>query len=170
MTQKERSDKWYAANREVAKARAAKRRKEQRVVVNAYNQAYQKAHPEIHAKWRKANPDKWKGYAAKWHKKNPGKKYQYALNYRCRRTKGGGGHTLAQWHTLLEVHSYRCFYHRHFYGCDLILTRATATRDHVIPLSNVPPGTNNIENIVPACHSCNSRKSNKKGPFYVNPS
>lgn len=48
---------------------------------------------------------------------------------------------------------YKCQY------CGCGVTRTTATLDHVVPLSR--GGKTNFENIVTACHSCNSRKADR---------
>jgi len=59
--------------------------------------------------------------------------------------------TAEDWIEILENHKHRCFY------CHRRMMRLTI--DHVIPLSK--GGTHTKENLVPACQSCNSRKSNK---------
>jgi hypothetical protein len=56
-----------------------------------------------------------------------------------------------QWQQLLQFHPF-CHY------CGEPLTARTATADHRIPMSK--GGTHQIENIIPACHRCNSAKSN----------
>src|SRR3990167_47943 len=55
--------------------------------------------------------------------------------------------TAAQWLIMLKANRYRCFYCRH---------KAKLTIDHVIPLSK--GGQHTMENVVPACLSCNSKK------------
>jgi len=51
---------------------------------------------------------------------------------------------------IYERDGFHCFY------CKKLLTLATATLDHVIPVAK--GGGNNPENLVTACHRCNSRK------------
>lgn len=46
----------------------------------------------------------------------------------------------------------------HCYWCDIPLTKATATLDHVIPLSR--GGLNNDNNYVLACEPCNIKRGN----------
>ena len=69
----------------------------------------------------------------------------------ARRKLAAGRYTVAEWRELLRKWRYRCAY------CQRRLTRKTATADHLIALSR--GGTNWIGNIVPACLSCNQRKS-----------
>ena len=58
-------------------------------------------------------------------------------------------HTAEEWRARLAE-----------YGGECVYCGGTAdTRDHVIPLSR--GGTNSIDNIVPACRSCNARKGNR---------
>jgi len=62
--------------------------------------------------------------------------------------------TARDWMAILEAHHYRCHY------CKMPFTAETPpTLDHVIPVSK--GGLHVTENIVPACQSCNSKKSNK---------
>ncbi len=67
------------------------------------------------------------------------------------------GHTAAEWRELLGRYKHRCAY------CGVAGKRLT--KDHVIPISKGDPFTvDRIENIVPACRSCNSRKHVKAAP------
>lgn len=59
--------------------------------------------------------------------------------------------TKSQWVAIKVAYRFRCAY------CDKRLD--ALTQDHVIPLSK--GGGTTPENIVPACRSCNSRKSNR---------
>ena len=63
-------------------------------------------------------------------------------------------HHFTEWIELLKKHDNICFY------CGVRMTKIPGkkqrTRDHIIPISK--GGTDKIENIVPACRSCNSRK------------
>lgn len=63
-------------------------------------------------------------------------------------------HHFTEWIELLKKHNNICFY------CGVRMTKTPGkkqrTRDHIIPISK--GGTDKIENIVPACRSCNSRK------------
>jgi 5-methylcytosine-specific restriction endonuclease McrA len=54
---------------------------------------------------------------------------------------------------LLEQHNYKCFY------CKIELTGINLHLDHKNPLSR--GGEHNIDNLVPACKTCNLRKGTK---------
>ncbi|WP_053589665.1 HNH endonuclease [Bacillus sp. FJAT-22090] len=63
-------------------------------------------------------------------------------------------HHFNEWTELLKKHDNICFY------CGVRMTKTPGikqrTRDHMIPISK--GGSDKIENIVPACRSCNSKK------------
>jgi 5-methylcytosine-specific restriction endonuclease McrA len=61
-----------------------------------------------------------------------------------------GGYTQSQWNDLLEQWNHRCAY----CGAD-----GKLEADHVAPLSR--GGKHDIDNILPACQSCNRKKHNK---------
>lgn len=63
----------------------------------------------------------------------------------------GGSHTPKEWAAKLAAYGYACAY------CKSAHLRLT--KDHVIPLAR--GGNDGIENIVPACGPCNSRKGIK---------
>lgn len=67
------------------------------------------------------------------------------------------GHTQAHWRNKLREYGYRCAY------CG-IKAKDTAkgylTRDHIIPVHQ--EGTDDINNIVPACWPCNVAKGNHR--------
>ena len=60
-------------------------------------------------------------------------------------------HTEEEWEAKKEQYNNRCFY------CG---KASKLTKDHVIPISL--GGTDDIDNIVPACLSCNSRKQARR--------
>lgn len=72
-------------------------------------------------------------------------------------------HTLAEWEALKAYHDFRCVY------CGVRPDRLT--RDHVIPISRHPDPTavDRIDNIVPACWSCNSAKGPREAGAKANP-
>src|SRR3990167_5218261 len=70
---------------------------------------------------------------------------------RARSSGATGSHSVAEWLEKVALFAGRCAY----CGRD----DRTLTRDHRIPL--VRGGSPNIENIVPACGSCNSRKRDR---------
>lgn len=65
--------------------------------------------------------------------------------------------TNAEWEGIKLRFKYRCAY------CG---ERRTLTRDHVIPIHK-KRGPNSVENIVPACTPCNSRKRDRPAPMPV---
>jgi len=64
------------------------------------------------------------------------------------------GHHFGEWIELLKKHDNICFY------CGVRMTKTPGikqrTRDHILPISR--GGSDKLENIVPACRSCNSKK------------
>ena len=121
-------------------------------------------------------------YQKIYHKNNPENRNQYYLKNRektseqmriWRRTEEGKaaiqrGHvkrntrereiintlTLEEWLDILKQYDYKCAY----CGCDFN-ENTLPEKDHIIPISK--NGHNIKENIVPACRSCNAKKSNK---------
>lgn len=63
-------------------------------------------------------------------------------------------HHFTEWIDLLKKHDNMCFY------CGVKMTKTPGikqrTRDHIVPICK--GGSDKIENIVPACRSCNSKK------------
>ena len=132
----------------------------------AYNKKWAAANPEAMKKHRlkyyATHPNRVKAKAAKYQKAHPDQNYHHVRAYKLRVRGAEGTHTLAEWYELLARHEYRCYWHPIFFGCNLTLTKKTATRDHVIPISK--GGANSIQNIVPACRSCNCKKHTKLQP------
>lgn len=68
------------------------------------------------------------------------------------------GHTEDEWQAKVQAFGRACAYCR--------ATDVPLTRDHVVPIGAAPPElVDKIENVVPACQSCNARKAglNVKG-------
>lgn len=130
-----KATRWRAADPE--RSRAAARASYQRNKVS--RKALRDARPDVLRKqreaWRKANLDK---DAAKSRRRH------------ARKRGAAGSHTLEQFRCLCEIGGWKCAY------CSCELTAKTVTEDHVMPISR--GGSDFIENIVPACVSCNSRK------------
>jgi len=64
-----------------------------------------------------------------------------------------GSHTFGEWETLKAQYNWTCP------CCGKSEPTIKLSEDHIIPVSK--GGSNNIENLQPLCHSCNSRKNVK---------
>jgi len=100
------------------------------------------------SEYRKNNPDKMRYYKRKWKVVNREKVYQ---DNRTRElNKQSGVYSIKEWENTMSYFNHECAY------CGTI--PELLTQDHVIPLSKGGPYT--VENIIPACGSCNSSKNN----------
>lgn len=100
------------------------------------------------ADYYEANTETVKSRVNRYRKNNPDKKRHLENRRRASKFENGGSHTLAQRLEKFEILGNVCFY------CQ---KPKPLTVDHNIPLSR--GGTDNIENILPACRSCNSKKN-----------
>lgn len=66
--------------------------------------------------------------------------------------------TIAQWQFVLAKQKGRCYY------CG---RKRRLTQDHILALMN--GGTHTMDNVIAACHSCNSRKGTRPPPIPVQP-
>ena len=128
---------WYEAHREqVAKA----------------SKAWRHAHPErtreASRAWHAANAERSNAHSRAWARANPEKVRLRVNRRRVRKRAAAGTFTLAEWNLLLALFSFRCAY------CWRSFPRLET--DHVVPLSR--GGSDSIENILPACRSCNAKK------------
>jgi 5-methylcytosine-specific restriction endonuclease McrA len=130
---------WYKAHRASVLARVKNRADQNKDAIAAYQAARYAA-----------NPDKVKATVAAYRKANPDKKRHLENRRRARKAGNGGSHTLAERLEKFARLGNVCVYCRQ---------SKKLTVDHIIPLAR--GGTDNIENIVPACRSCNSRKNTK---------
>ncbi len=69
-----------------------------------------------------------------------------------------GKYTIDEWKAKLAEYDYKCAY------CGIELLDSISA-DHVIPVSR--GGSNTIDNIVPSCRNCNSRKNSKTPDEYI---
>lgn len=160
-----RSRRWLAKPGSAEKHRIATRRSQQNNPEKnrARSVKWRKEHPEdlpaMRAKtkeWRIAHPDRYKELQTKWMLANPEKvKSAYANSQSRRRAVKRAAKscrvTTLEWLAILEAHNNRCAY--------CLRQTVRLAQDHVVPLSR--GGWHGADNIVPACKSCNSRKSNK---------
>ena len=129
---------WKDKHPDKCKAYVRKRRAEHSDEVKAWQRDYSARYPEIYRmasrKWQRANPE------------------QVKANIKARKARLKGApivdFTSDQWAALKQQYDFRCAY------CG---ERKELTQDHVVPLSQ--GGAHTMTNIVPACGSCNSRKS-----------
>ena len=114
---------------------------------------WRKNNPGYIKEWRKNNPE----YAKQWQKTDKGKANKQRSKTKRRAIEKEIINTLTakEWIDILKEYKFRCAY----CGKEFTLFDRE-TRDHVIPISK--GGDNTKENIVPACQSCNSKKSNKR--------
>ena len=158
---------YYAANREERKATAVAYNAEHREEKQTYNAAYNLAnreaskardsarydtHPEEEkarsAAWRKANPEKARASSAASRAAHPETHRIDQARRRARKKGLPATLTVEEWDAIKAAYQHRCAY------CGKKHQRLT--QDHVIPLSR--GGGTVMDNIVPACQSCNSKK------------
>lgn len=136
---------YYRANRERILANVKARSIVQRDKILAYQ-----------ADYYEANTDKVKERVGRYRKNNPDKKQHLENRRRASKFKNGGSHTLEQRLEKFGSLGNVCFYCKE---------PKPLTVDHNIPLSR--GGTDNIDNILPACRSCNSKKNNLTTEEYL---
>lgn len=100
--------------------------------------------------WGRKNKEKRKTAKDKWRAKNKPLTNHYSKNYSYREKGADGSHSLEEYQLKLQQFKGVCGY------CKV---RKAGTKDHIVPLSK--GGTNYIDNIIPACVSCNSSKRDK---------
>jgi len=136
---------YYQANRERILAYCKKYASENRERVSAY-----------HRRHYAANKERIKKNVSSYRKANPEKKIHLENRRRTRKFKNGGSHTLEQRQAKFELLGNECFF------CN---EKGNLSIDHDIPLSR--GGGDGIDNILPACRSCNSKKNNKTASEYI---
>lgn len=109
-----------------------------------------------HADYYIAHTERVKANVAAYQKANPEKKAVLENRRRARKAGNGGSHTLEERREKFARLGDVCYY----CGDDSKLTV-----DHLTPLSR--GGTDAIDNIVPACRSCNSRKNAKTADEFL---
>ncbi len=115
---------------------------------------YKREHPgkydEYGKTWRKANRKRAIDYSKRYRKEHPEQPIVDRQKRRARISKVGGSFSGEQWLELKKLFNWTC------YMCFRKEPVIQLTVDHKIPLSK--GGTNNIDNIQPLCHNCNSSK------------
>lgn len=92
-------------------------------------------------------------YTKMWRTQNPERAavaIENSWRSRAARRRGGfGSHTVPEWQELLSSYADMCAY----------CLEPAESRDHVVPLSR--GGSDDIDNLVPACLTCNKSKNDK---------
>lgn len=155
----ERNRAWKAANKE----RVAKKAKEWQLANSTEERKAKNSARE--AQWRQANASRKVENDKKWREANPDRRNTDAARHqrsadqnrrRVRLLTADGSHTVHEWHAVVALFGGLCVY------CG---EEKKLTRDHKTPLSR--GGSDGIENIVPACLSCNSRKGRKTAEEFI---
>jgi len=149
--------------------RAYRKTEKGKAYFNNYHREYRRLHRDAcnagHKRWRTAHRDHFlarmqryrETHHAKirrwWKKHYDTHKASILASQRYRRL-----HNL-QWLFISAVYQSRCYY------CGKRLQ--SLTKDHIIPRAK--GGLNILSNLVPACHSCNSRKNVGPPPIPVQP-
>lgn len=145
---------YRAANAGVLRAKGQEFYQRNREKIRAYQRATQHqrylARYEKAAAYRRKHAKKHSAYVVAWQRAKPHLVAARAAR-RSARIRGSGEVSLthAEWVQILEYHDHRCAY------CLRKMKRLE--REHVIPVAE--GGAHTADNIVPACRSCNARKS-----------
>lgn len=146
--EKNQYDSWVGRNRGRLSEYQAQWRAVHQEEIKIYRQEYgknnRKALSDNKREWRRLNPQKFKAEKAR---------------RRALEKSAVGVISEQEWADRLAVYDGRCAY------CLVVLVEIT--QDHVVPLSR--GGSHTIDNVVPACRSCNSKKKDGDAmiPFAV---
>jgi len=153
---REKRAAWYAAHREERtaydKAYRAAHREERR----AYTVAYGASHRAEILAWRATHREEMATTRAAYRASHPDARKTHKHRRRARIAGASGSYTIADWTDKLAEFNGRCAY------CTV---EGKMTVDHVIPISR--GGSNGIDNIVPACGTCNYRKGTKTAAEFL---
>lgn len=120
-----------------------------------YMREYRKKHPNVLKEWRAKNKQRILEYDRKYRERKPEVHRDKERRRKLQKKKVSGNHTYKQWEDLLKRFDYRCF---------MCGKRGKLTRDHITPISK--GGSDDIENILPLCSSCNSQKGSQGIEWY----
>lgn len=137
---REQHKQYYGSNKNKAKERN-----------KCYRESYKEKIAEQNKKYYIANKEKIKERSREYHKLNIDKWNIWKQRRRAKEKELPHELTAEQWGIIKDAFNNRCCY----CGKELPLTQ-----DHFIALDN--GGEFSVNNIVPACKSCNSSKNNKK--------
>lgn len=125
-----------------------------------YDKEWSDAHPGLmnlySATYRKKNPEKRRASVMASQRAHPGT-HSLSQSRRRARLRGLSEHfTRQEWREKIELFAGICVY----CGWSCVVGP-----DHKVPLSR--GGSDTIDNIVPACHPCNTRKNIKTASEYL---
>lgn len=120
---------------------------------------------EKRREWRKRynrqyyqqNAKRLKAYQRQWRRKHPKRRDDYKRAYLARKKKLPDTLTDDEWQEILDKYYHMCVY------CES--TEEPLIKEHWLPVSR--GGGYTAENIVPACHQCNSRKGTMTGEEFL---
>jgi 5-methylcytosine-specific restriction endonuclease McrA len=158
--------------------RANQYREHNRELLAQKQQKYYKEHGEVQRKssrnWKESHKQRQQEYWQQWYEENKEHRAEYFRRYetdkphiilekgrrrRKRKLNAEGSFTEEEFQKKLKQMGNRCFW------CGRDLKDGDVTRDHYIPLTK--GGSDCIDNIVPACRSCNCKKRNKMPHEFV---
>ena len=153
---KENKARWYRNNREGLLAKSAEKYKANPEIMLARVKKWSLEHREQKdatcSRWHKEHPRSGIEAGKRWRKNNPDAARAIKRNRRMRiMGVSGSGWSAKEENKLIEDYGHRCAY------CGKKIEKLTM--DHVVPISR--GGNHSIDNIVPACGSCNSSKHDK---------
>jgi hypothetical protein len=129
----------------IAKKSKKYRSKHQEELIN-YCKEWRIKNPDYTKEYYRSNAEKIKKKSSRWKKENPEK----VFNYNTKRRHFASHLGKEDWKHIMSQNDWKCFY------CDTPLDKNNRTIDHIIALNN--GGTNDIENCVASCMSCNCSK------------
>lgn len=143
-----RGKAYRAANRHIMRSATTRWRKAHPERANAWARANPESARGLIVAWGEAHPEKVRAYTRKWALANPEKESVGRAKRRARLASApGDGVTERQWKDVLAESVALCVY---------CAERKPLTMDHIDPLAG--GGAHDVENIAPACLSCNTSK------------
>lgn len=126
-----------------------------RAKIYARNRARYAANPELFKEYQRRNRaenyEQTQELVKRWRKQNKGRVSEFGKRRRARRSNAAVCDlTIEEWQFLIHLFNHKCAYCKRW---------CVPTQDHLVPLSR--GGNHTIENVVPSCQSCNSKKATK---------
>ena len=143
----EHPDSVRITNKKAEEKRQGKRKEEFRIYYNKVKNI-----PE----WQ----ERRKEYDKKWYNNNKERHHERVKRHRVRKRFAEiNDLTSKQWQSIKAHYRYRCVY------CNK--KTIALTQDHITPISK--GGNHTVQNVVPACKSCNSAKRDRKAKTFIQP-